>query len=74
MYNEAVHIETRLLAHVLDRFNEAVPMHPHLLGNVPEPLKTMEMCNEVMCINPEAFFLIPDRFKTQKMCIEGVLR
>ena len=81
MYNEAVRIESRLLAHVLDRFNEAVPMHPHLLEHVPDPLKTMEMCNEVKLkivhwggfeVDPWKVHHVPDRFKTQRMCNTAV--
>ena len=38
---------------------------PNLIKEIPDHLKTQEMCNKAMHIIPDLFFLISDTFKTE---------
>ena len=38
------------------------------IREIPDNLKTQEMCNEAMCISPYSLAFVPDCFETQEMC------
>ena len=54
--------------------NKVVEKAPWIivLYDVPDHLKTQEMCNRVVRTVPNAFHRIPDHFKTQEMCKKAV--
>ena len=45
---------------------------PVWIREIPDNLKTQEMCNEAMCIEPYSLAFVPDCFKTQEMCDKAV--
>ena len=47
---------------------------PGWIKEIPNDLKTQEMCDEVVHIEPRSLEFVLDRFKTQEMCIEAVRR
>ena len=78
MCNEAVRINSLLLAYVLDRFktqemcNDAAEKDLYMLRHVPDHFWPQEMLNEIMRTMPDAFYSISDHFKTQEMCDKAV--
>ena len=38
---------------------------------IPDHLKTQEMCIEAVGLEPHSLACVPDRFKTQEMCIKA---
>ena len=45
---------------------------PRWLREIPEHLKTSEMCNEAVAQFPYALEYVPDQLKTQEMCNEAM--
>ena len=47
---------------------------PIWIREIPEHLKTQEMCDEAVGIEPRSLAFIPDHLKIQGMCNEAVGR
>ena len=45
---------------------------PVWIREIPDKLKTQEMCNEAMRIEPYSLAFLPDCFKTQEMCDKAI--
>ena len=45
---------------------------PVWIREIPDNLKTQEVCNEAMRIEPYSLAFVPDCFKTQEMCDKAV--
>ena len=45
---------------------------PEWIREIPDHLKTQEMCDEAVCIESYPLEVVPDHFKTQEMCNEAV--
>ena len=45
---------------------------PRWLREIPEHLKTEEMCNKAMAQFPYALYYVPDYLKTKKMCDDAI--
>ena len=51
---------------------EAVTMYPLLLEDVPDHLKTQEMCDDAVSKGPYNLKNVPGHLKTEKMCKKAV--
>ena len=47
---------------------------PPWIREIPEHLKTQEMCDGAVCMEPYSLEVVPDRRKTREMCNEAVGR
>ena len=47
---------------------------PIWIREIPEPLKTQEICDEAVRIEPCSRRFVPNCFKTQEICNEAVRR
>ena len=47
---------------------------PHWIIEIPNHLKTQEMCIEAVRIEPISLAYVPDHLKTQEMCNEAVCK
>ena len=45
---------------------------PRWIKEIPDHLKTQEMCNEAVRMKPWSLKFVPDWYKTQEMCNEAV--
>ena len=45
---------------------------PRWVREMPEHLKTQEMCNEAVRIEPNSLPYVTDQYKTEAMCSEAV--
>ena len=45
---------------------------PVRIREIPDNLKTQEMCKEAMRIEPYSLAFVPDSFKTQEMCDKAI--
>ena len=41
---------------------------PNWIKEIPDHLKTQEMCNEAVCMEPWSLKFVPDQYKAQEMC------
>ena len=47
---------------------------PIWIREIPDHLKTQEICNEAVDIEPLSLAYVPNRFKIQEMCLGAVRR
>ena len=47
---------------------------PIWIREIPDHLKTQEICNEAVDIEPVSLAYVPNRFKKQRMCLDAVRR
>ena len=45
---------------------------PAWIREIPDHVKTQEMCDEAVGIESYLLEIVPDRFKTEEMCNEAV--
>ena len=45
---------------------------PRWIMEMPDHLKTQDICNEAMCINPLSLPHVPDHLQTQELCDAAV--